>query len=92
LLAEKVETPEGHDAAMGAGFELFQGYHFAAGADASSRDALLRLLVLLSDEPEIVELEAELKRTEPRHSMFRLLNSSAFGWPERSRHRAKRSC
>jgi hypothetical protein len=44
----------------------------------TSRGALLRLLVLLSDEPEIVELEAERKRTEPRHSMLRLLNSSAF--------------
>ena len=29
LLAEKVETPEDHDVAMRAGFELFQGYYFA---------------------------------------------------------------
>lgn len=28
-IAEKVETPEDHDAAMRAGFELFQGYYFA---------------------------------------------------------------
>jgi c-di-GMP-related signal transduction protein len=85
LLAEKVETPEDHDAAMRAGFELFQGYHFAkpqvltSRRIASSRDALLRLLVLLSDEPEIVELEVELKRIPNLViQLLRLLNSSAF--------------
>jgi len=85
LLAEKVETPEDHDAAMRAGFELFQGYHFArpqvltSRRIASSRDALLRLLVLLSDEPEIDELEVELKRIPNLViQLLRLLNSSAF--------------
>jgi c-di-GMP-related signal transduction protein len=85
LLAEKVETPEDHDAAMRAGFDLFQGYHFAkpqvltSRRIASSRDALLRLLVLLSDEPEIFELEVELKRIPNLViQLLRLLNSSAF--------------
>jgi EAL and modified HD-GYP domain-containing signal transduction protein len=86
LLAEKVETPEDHDVAMRAGFELFQGYHFAKPQVLTSRhltqprEALLRLLVLLSGEPEIVELEGELKRNlNLVMQLLRLLNASAFG-------------
>ena len=86
LLAEKVETPEDHDAAMRAGFDLFQGYHFAkpqvltSRRITPSRDALLRLMVLLSGEPEIDELEAELKRHPTLIiQLLRLLRSSAFG-------------
>jgi hypothetical protein len=45
-----------------------------------SRDALLRLMVLLSAEPEIAELEAELKRNPNLViQLLRLLSSSAFG-------------
>jgi len=86
LLAEKVETPEDHDAAMRAGFELFQGYYFAkpqvltSRRNTPSRNALLRLMVLLSGEPGIVELEAELKRIPNLVvQLLRLLDSSAFG-------------
>jgi c-di-GMP-related signal transduction protein len=85
-IAEKVETPEDHDAAMHAGFELFQGYHFAkpqmltSRRITPSRDALLRLMVLLSGEHEIEELEAELKRIPNLViQLLRLLHSSAFG-------------
>ncbi|WNC95082.1 EAL domain-containing protein [Paraburkholderia sp. FT54] len=85
-IAEKVETPGDHDAAMRAGFELFQGYYFAkpqvltSRRAAPSRGALLRLLVLLSGDPEIVELEAELKLSPTLViQLLRLLNSSAFG-------------
>jgi EAL and modified HD-GYP domain-containing signal transduction protein len=87
-IAEKVETPEDHDAAMRAGFELFQGYHFAkpqvltSRRITPSRDALLRMLVLLSGEPWIVELEAELKRIPNLViQLLRLLGSSAVGFP-----------
>jgi c-di-GMP-related signal transduction protein len=86
LLAEKVETPEDHHVAMCAGFELFQGYYFAKPQVLTSRrltpsrEALQHLLVLLCGEPEIVELEAELKRTPNLViQLLRLLNSSAFG-------------
>jgi EAL and modified HD-GYP domain-containing signal transduction protein len=86
LLAEKVESPEDHDVAMRAGFELFQGYYFATPQVLTSRrltpsrEALLRLLVLLCGEPEIVELDAELKRNPYLvMQLLRLLNSSAFG-------------
>ncbi len=85
-IAEKVETRECHEAAMRAGFELFQGYHFAKPQVLTSRritpscEALLRLLVLLSGEAEIVELETELKRHPTIViQLLRLLNSSAFG-------------
>jgi c-di-GMP-related signal transduction protein len=45
-----------------------------------SREALLRLLVLLCGEPEIVELESELKRNPSVvMQLLRLLNSTAFG-------------
>ncbi|CAB3786170.1 Cyclic di-GMP phosphodiesterase CdgJ [Paraburkholderia ultramafica] len=85
-LAEKVETRGDHDAAMRAGFELFQGYHFAkpqvltSRRITPSRDALLRLMVLLSGEPGILELEAELKRIPNLVvQLLRLLQSSASG-------------
>ncbi|MEX3985290.1 EAL and HDOD domain-containing protein [Paraburkholderia sp. EG287A] len=86
LVAEKVETPEDHNVALRAGFDLFQGYYFAKPQVLASRrqtplrESLMRLLVLLGGEPEIVELEAELKQ-HPRLVMqlLRLLNSSAFG-------------
>ncbi|MBP0605736.1 MULTISPECIES: EAL and HDOD domain-containing protein [Burkholderia] len=85
-VAEKIETPEDHGAAMQAGFELFQGYYFAkpqvltSRRVTPSRDALLRLLVLLGGEPEIVELEAELKRIPNLViPLLMLLNSSAVG-------------
>ena len=83
-LAEKVETREDHDAAMRAGFELFQGYHFAkpqvliSRRITPSRDALLRLMVVLNGEPGIVELEAELKRIPSLVvQLLRLLQSTA---------------
>lgn len=86
LLAEKVETPGEHDAAMRAGFEFFQGYHFAkpqvltSRRITPSRDVLVRLMVLLSGEPGIDELEAELKHHPTLViQLLRLLHSSAFG-------------
>ena len=89
-IAEKVETPEDHDVAMRAGFKLFQGYYFAkpqvltSRRTTPSREALLRLLVLLSGEPETVELEAELKLSPNLVvQLLRLLNSSAFGLARR---------
>jgi c-di-GMP-related signal transduction protein len=85
LLAEKIETPEDHDAAMRAGVELFQGYYYAKPQTLTSRritpsrEALLRMLALLSGEPEIAELEAELKlNPNLMMQLLRLLNSGAF--------------
>lgn len=69
LLAEKIETREEHAAALQLGCDLFQGYYFAKPQLLASRrsptslDALLRLMRLLTREPEVAELERELKNT-----------------------------
>ena len=85
-IAEKVETREDHDAAMRAGFELFQGYYFAKPQVLTSRritparEALLRLMVLLGSDPGIDELETELKQIpNVMIQLLRLLHSGAFG-------------
>ncbi|SEA85123.1 EAL and HDOD domain-containing protein [Paraburkholderia sartisoli] len=86
LVAEKVETREDFALASELGFDLFQGYFFArpqvlaAPRPKSSREALLRLLALLSREPDINEIEEELKRNpNVVVQLLRLANSSAFG-------------
>lgn len=86
LLAEKVETHEDFALAVELGFDLFQGYFFArpqvlsAPRPRPSRDALLRLLALLAREPDIGEIEDELKRNPSVVvQLLRLANSSAFG-------------
>jgi c-di-GMP-related signal transduction protein len=85
-IAEKVETREDHSTAMRAGFDLFQGYYFAkpqvltSRRITPSRDALLRLMVLLGNDPGIDELEAELKQIpNVVIQLLRLLHSGAFG-------------
>lgn len=86
LLATKLETVADYTLARETGFDLFQGYFFAQpqileGRRApTSRRALLKLLHLLSGEPGIAALEAELKLnpTLVMHLM-RLVNSGAFG-------------
>ena len=86
LLAEKIETHQDFEFARQLGFSLFQGYYFArpqvlaTRRSNPSRNALLRLLGLLSGEPGIAELEAELKlNPNVVVQLLRLANSSAFG-------------
>jgi EAL and modified HD-GYP domain-containing signal transduction protein len=86
LLAEKVETDSDYKTAVQLGFDLFQGYYFAqpqvltTRRTSSSRQALLRLLSLLADEPTLAELETELKLSPNLVvQVLRLINSSAFG-------------
>ncbi|CAG4896359.1 EAL and HDOD domain-containing protein [Paraburkholderia saeva] len=86
MVAEKVETHADFALACELGFDLFQGYFFArpqvlaAPRPRSSREALLRLLALLSREPDINEIEEELKRNPSVVvQLLRLANSSAFG-------------
>lgn len=85
LIAEKIETHQDFDEARKLGFDLFQGYFFArpqvlvTRRSNPSRTALLRLLGVLSGEPGIAELEAELKRNpNVVVQLLRLANSSAF--------------
>ena len=85
LIAEKIETHQDFEEARKLGFDLFQGYFFArpqvlvTRRSNPSRTALLRLLGVLSGEPDISELEAELKlNPNVVVQLLRLANSSAF--------------
>ncbi len=85
LIAEKIETHQDFNEARKLGFDLFQGYFFArpqvlvTRRSNPSRTALLRLLGVLSGEPGIAELEAELKlNPNVVVQLLRLANSSAF--------------
>jgi len=84
LVAEKVETHDDFMHARALGFDLFQGYFFARPQVLSARRAspargtLLRLLAVLGSDPDMRELEAELKRNpDIVLHLMRLANSSA---------------
>ncbi len=86
LLAEKVETRADHDRAMQLGFDLFQGYYFARPQVLVSRranaprQALLRLLGMLSRDAALGDLEVELKANPGLvMQLLRLVNATAFG-------------
>jgi c-di-GMP-related signal transduction protein len=67
LIALNIETHEAFEQAKALHFDLFQGYFFARGSKLSARrinaprQALLNLLRLLSSDPSVAQLEAELK-------------------------------
>jgi c-di-GMP-related signal transduction protein len=67
LIALNIETHEAFEQAKALHFDLFQGYFFARGSKLSTRrvnaprQALLNLLRLLSSDPSVAQLEAELK-------------------------------
>lgn len=67
LIALNVDSPEQFDEARELGFDLFQGYFFASPHKQTTRrasaprQALLNLLRLLSADPSVAQLEAELK-------------------------------
>ncbi|WP_242538559.1 EAL and HDOD domain-containing protein [Trinickia acidisoli] len=67
LIALNIETHEAFEQAKALHFDLFQGYFFARGSKHSARrvnaprQALLNLLRLLSSDPSVAQLEAELK-------------------------------
>jgi c-di-GMP-related signal transduction protein len=67
LIALNIETHEAFEQAKALNFDLFQGYFFARGCKQSGRrvnaprQALLNLLRLLSADPSVAQLEAELK-------------------------------
>ncbi|HTJ93577.1 MAG TPA: EAL domain-containing protein [Pararobbsia sp.] len=69
LLAEKIETHADFELAKSHGFDLFQGYFFARPQVLRSRCSgpaqrcLLKLLVALSRDVDVLELEAALKQS-----------------------------
>jgi EAL and modified HD-GYP domain-containing signal transduction protein len=81
-----VETAEQFRICLEAGFDLFQGYHFAhpevlhAKRSAQSRASMLRLLALIYGDAEIPDLEEEFKRNpQLGYNLLRLVNSAASG-------------
>ncbi|HVW53673.1 MAG TPA: EAL domain-containing protein [Trinickia sp.] len=67
LIAQNIHTHEAFERAKALQFDLFQGYFFARGNKQGARrinaprQALLGLLRLLSSDPSVAQLEAELK-------------------------------
>jgi c-di-GMP-related signal transduction protein len=67
MIAFNIETHDAFEQAKALHFDLFQGYFFARGSKQSMRrvnaprQALLNLLRLLSSDPSVAQLEAELK-------------------------------
>jgi c-di-GMP-related signal transduction protein len=67
LIATNVETPERLEQAKALGFVQFQGYYFAhrhvspSRRVSAPRHALLNLMQLLATDPNVAQLEVELK-------------------------------
>ena len=88
LLAEKVESDAQMRLCHELGFDLFQGYYFARPTVIqgkrlpSSEVALLRLLGLISQDADTMEIEKVFKQ-EPvlTLNLLRLTNSAAAGMP-----------
>jgi c-di-GMP-related signal transduction protein len=86
MLAEKIETRADFDLAKTLGFDLFQGYFFARPQVLRTRSTgpaqrcVLNMLIALSREADIVEIERALKQS-PQLMMrvLRFANSTAYG-------------
>lgn len=86
LLAEKVDSREQADFCHKLGYHLFQGYYFAKPAIIAGKKlghsqlAMIRLLGLVMDDAETMQLEAVFKH-EPglAVNLLRLTNSVATG-------------
>ena len=86
LLAEKVEDPATYQRCRQAGFQMFQGFHFArpqvlvGKRPDAKRAQVLRLLKLVMSEAPLHELEEELKRVPAiTVNLLRMVNSAAAG-------------
>ncbi len=88
LLAEKVETLAEHRAALGAGYDYFQGYYFCKPEIIETRDlapsklSQLRFLAEVTRGDTSFERLEALFRSDPALTtrLLRYLNSAAFGW------------
>jgi c-di-GMP-related signal transduction protein len=88
LLAEKVETPDQFQEALGMGYSFFQGYFFCRpeilfGKDipAYKMNYLLLLREINREEPDLAKVEDILKReTSLTYKLLRYLNSAAFAF------------
>ncbi len=88
MVAEKVETPEEFQEALGMGYSLFQGYFFCRPEILFGRDIpayklnyLLLLREINRDEPDLGKIEEVLKQeTSLTYKLLRYLNSAAFAF------------
>lgn len=88
FLAEKVETPEAFEEAIGAGYQLFQGYFFSKPVIVKGQDLppyklnYLHMLQLIHDpDAEVSQLEQVLKQDVAlSYKLLRFVNSAAFGF------------
>ncbi|MDQ6964551.1 MAG: HDOD domain-containing protein [Mariprofundales bacterium] len=86
LLAEKIETIEEHQEAMGLGFDLFQGYYYAKpttlsnkGMDANQAQAMQMMRQAMEAE-SAEELEELISRDVAiAYKLLKYINSPAFG-------------
>jgi c-di-GMP-related signal transduction protein len=85
LLASGVETQAHFETARELGFDRFQGYYFARAQNLTTRrvsaprHALLNLLNLLTGDPMVAQLEAELKLNPVLvMHLMKLANSSSL--------------
>lgn len=86
LLAEKVETQDEFRRCIELGFDMFQGYYFAKPSiiekkrlDESS-STMLKLMRLLNDDADLVEIEKAIKEsTGLMYKLLLLVNSVGVG-------------
>jgi EAL and modified HD-GYP domain-containing signal transduction protein len=86
LIAEKVETQEEFRSCINLGFDMFQGYYFAKPSiiekkrlDESS-STMLKLIRLLSDDADLVELEKTIRGSAGlTYKLLILVNSVSIG-------------
>jgi len=87
ILAEKVESRDVHEYAMHAGFDLFQGYHFArpdivpGSRMPTDRNALLRLLAELQEPATTLDRIETLIAADMGLGirLLRYVNAAVFG-------------
>lgn len=86
LIAEKIESRDELELARSAGFDLFQGYHFAKPEVIQGRRStpdqagMMRLLSLALNDADLPEIEQEFKR-QPQLglNLLRMASSAAMG-------------
>lgn len=85
LLADNVDTAEGHECCLGLGFDYFRGYYFTrpqiqAGKKLSpSQLAITELMALIASDAETAEVEHQIKSDVALGlNLLRLVNTPAI--------------
>jgi EAL and modified HD-GYP domain-containing signal transduction protein len=90
VIAEKVETRDEYLACLDAGFDYFQGFHFARPAVLGGRKlspsqaTVLSLMSLVTSDVDNADIERAVKRDVTLAlNLLRLVNTPAVGAPQR---------